>query len=105
VPDAAPDKDALRLEGPLTLATVAARYREFAPLWAGAHPPTAVDLERTDRIDSAGLALLLEWQARARRRGASLSLHNPPAGLLRLASLCGAGEALGLDAHPGAEKP
>lgn len=87
-------------EGPLTLATVTARYREFELLWSGAQPPSAIDLARTDRIDSAGLALLLEWQARARRNGVTLSFHNPPAGLLRLAALCEASEALGLGAQP-----
>ena len=87
-------------EGPLTLATVTARYREFEPLWSGAQPPGAVDLARTERIDSSGLALLLEWQAQARRNGKTLSFRNPPAGLLRLAALCEASEALGLDAQP-----
>ena len=91
-------------EGPLTLATVAARYREFEPLWSGARPPGVVDLARTGRIDSAGLALLLEWQAQARRNGGALSFRNPPAGLLRLAALCEASEALGLEA-PTEEQP
>lgn len=91
--------DVLCPEGPLTLATVAARYRECERLWSGRQAPGAVDLARIERIDSAGLALLLEWQAQARRHGGTLSFRNPPDGLLRLAALCEASEALGLEAQ------
>ena len=56
----------------------------------------ALDLAGTERVDSAGLALLLEWKARAQDRNEALSLINPPEHLLRLAALGEATELLGL---------
>jgi ABC-type transporter Mla MlaB component len=94
----------LPLEGPLTIATVSDRFRELAPVWSGGRGPAAIDLALTSRVDSAGLALLLEWQALARQRGASLAFHNPSSGLLRLAALCEATDALGLAAPEGGQE-
>lgn len=90
------------LQGDLTLATAAGCYRKLNPMWGGSGGPVAIDLEKVGRVDSAGLALLLEWQARARSRGEPLVLRNPPARLLQLAALCEATELLGLE--PGTEE-
>lgn len=87
----------LRLDGELTLATAGKVFRDCASVWADGDEPLAIDLADTGRIDSAGLALLLEWQAQARQRGAVLQLRNPPDDLLQLAALCEASDLLGLD--------
>jgi phospholipid transport system transporter-binding protein len=49
----------------------------------------SVDLATVKRIDSAGVALLLEWQREARRRGVSLRFRNVPRQLLSIAEVCG----------------
>jgi phospholipid transport system transporter-binding protein len=70
-------------------------------LWAG-HPDLSatdtIDLAGIKRVDSAGLALLLEWQASARVQGRTLSFSNAPRDLVRLAALCEASDLLGLEA-------
>ncbi len=98
-----PDKDGtLPLAGALTMETVNKLFREFTPLWREGGGPTAIDLSGAERIDSAGLALLLEWQAQARNRGQALALQNPPDDLLTLAALCEANDLLGLaSSEPG----
>jgi phospholipid transport system transporter-binding protein len=47
-----------------------------------------IDLSGVGLADSAGLALLLELQAMARRQGHRLHIINTPDNLLRLAKLC-----------------
>lgn len=81
------------LTGPLTFETVSRLFRalEQTPPGSG-----QVDLAGVSTIDSAGLALLLEWQSRARSLGGQLALHNAPEGLLRLARLCEAVDLLNL---------
>lgn len=87
------------LTGPLTFATVARLFGEIAPTLPGTAPGGRIDLAGVGAIDSAGLALLLEWQSRARARGGQLALDNAPADLLRLARLCEADELLNLSAR------
>ena len=85
----------LELSGPLTFDTAGAHYQDSANLFASASV-TAVNLEQVDRVDSAGLALLLEWQSAARRAGRELVFSNAPNDLLRLAALAEASDLLGL---------
>lgn len=49
------------------------------------HAELEVDLSGVDRADSAGLALLLEWQAQARQRSASIRFVEIPDNLLAIA--------------------
>ena len=49
--------------------------------------------------DSAGLALLLEWQALAKNNGSSLAFAAAPSDLLRLAELSESKSLLGLTAR------
>ena len=93
----------LPLDGNLTWETVGAWFRQMAAMWGGSASPKTIDLAGTERIDSAGLALLLEWKARARNRNEPLSLINPPEHLLRLAALGEATELLGLSDDNGPE--
>jgi len=86
----------IRLGGRLTFGTCSALYRELERL--GEHETAAgpVDLSGVVEVDSAGLALLLEWQARQRRNGRRLALHDAPQSLLSLAQLADAVELLNL---------
>ena len=60
-----------------------------------------IDLAAVTSVDSAGLALLLEWQANARKRNSTLAIINAPSDLLRLAALSESTSLLGLVARPG----
>jgi len=53
-----------------------------------------IDLARVGRIDSAGLALLLEWSIVARAGGRALGYRNMPAGLAALAGISDVSELL-----------
>lgn len=44
-----------------------------------------LDLSQVDQADSAGLALLLEWKARAQRRSAEIRFVSIPESLLAIA--------------------
>lgn len=46
-----------------------------------------VDLQAAGRVDSAGLAVLLEWLARARRDGHRFTVIHAPEKLLALAKV------------------
>ncbi len=48
-----------------------------------------VDLAGVDRIDSAGLALLVEWLRQAKRKGIAIHFRNIPARMLAIATVCG----------------
>ena len=63
-----------------------------------------IDLAGVQAIDSAGLALLLEWQASSKARGSSLTFSNAPSDLRRLAALSNATELLGLSARQEAQQ-
>ncbi|MDX1554874.1 MAG: STAS domain-containing protein, partial [Xanthomonadales bacterium] len=60
--------------------------------------PHSLDLAEVRQIDSAGLALLLEWQSIFRRESGSeklMAINNPPEALLKIARLCDAEHYLG----------
>ncbi len=50
---------------------------------------TVIDLSGVEYIDSAGLAVLLEWLRRARERGVKLRFSNIPEEILPYARVCG----------------
>jgi phospholipid transport system transporter-binding protein len=86
----------VRVTGDLTFESVPLLYREMERRLPSSGPVRTIDLRGVTRADSAGLALLLEWQSRQRRRGRELTIHNAPANLLRLAGLCEAIDLLKL---------
>ena len=55
-------------------------------------PEVLVDLSEVTRMDSAGLALLVDWQGQARARRTKLRFRNLPA------DIAGIAEVYGLDA-------
>ena len=85
----------LRLEGTLRAAD-AVTLLDQLPM---ADQPLRVDLSDVEAIDSAGLALLLEWQQRLEQAGGSLVVVSPPAALVRLARISGVDTLLPMETN------
>lgn len=90
------------LTGALTFDSVPHLFREMERRLPAALPMRGIDLVGVTTADSAGLALLLEWQSRQRQRGLELTMRGAPEGLLRLAGLC---DSVGLLRLSGRERP
>ena len=89
------DDGRLVLSGELSMATVPTLLAQ------GLHSAEAaevrVDLQGVTRADSAGVALLIEWQRAARRQQRRLRFQNIPPQMLAIARLCGVDELLALN--------
>lgn len=85
-----------RLSGPLTFDSSPGLFHQVEARSENGHATHRIDLSGVSRADSAGLALLLEWQARAIAAGAAMTIENAPSGLMQLARLCEAVETLRL---------
>ena len=59
----------------------------------------AFDLAAVNEVDTAAIALLLDWQRQAQSCGGKLALSNVPADIASLAKLYGIDGLLGLDGH------
>jgi phospholipid transport system transporter-binding protein len=88
--------EVLRVEGNLsyeTIPAVLARTEEFA-----ARPDLPqeirIDFAAVTGVDSAAVALLLDWRRMALARGKTLVFENRPANLLALATLYGVAELI-----------
>jgi len=81
------DGEAWAVEGELTFATVPALQRRTLEHFNA--PPASLDLAGVERIDSAGIALIIEWARQARRAGAGMRLVNVPAGMRALSKTTG----------------
>jgi phospholipid transport system transporter-binding protein len=79
--------DVYRLEAPLTFATVAALRNPGLALITSGRSALTFDLEAVPAVDSAGLALLIDWLAMARARACPLRYARPAQTLLSLARL------------------
>jgi len=77
------DNHTWSVSGELTFATVPA-VQDSSPGWFDA-PPADLDLGGIDRMDSAGIALVMEWARRAALAGREMRLVNVPEGLAALA--------------------
>ncbi|MDO9598113.1 MAG: STAS domain-containing protein [Azoarcus sp.] len=84
-----PELSVIRLEGPLTMRTVAAVLDRDLP-----EGDWILDLTAIGEADSAALALLLEWLRRTHERGGSFIVRGLPPGLRSLADLYGLDEVL-----------
>lgn len=91
--------DSAELSGDLTFNTVKDLATEAEKLFGVSESIKQLDLSAVERVDSSGLALLLEWQASAKKRGALLQILHAPADLVSLAKLCEAEELLQLKAR------
>ncbi len=66
--------------------------------WGESAPPRIeVELGAVRRVDSAGLALLLEWARAARRQGRAIHFRHTPEQLKSLARVTGVDAILSLD--------
>jgi len=88
------DGSRIVLSGPVTLASVAAVLAEGRPHFDEARRRQdegvrTVDLAGVTEMDSALLALLLEWVRIARHRERPLEIVNPPESLRTIARLYG----------------
>lgn len=83
----------LRLSGEVVIASAPKLLAEARELFAG-RSQIVVDLAGVERVDSSGLALMLEWLQLARDRNISLQFRNIPASLLRIARLSNVEELL-----------
>jgi len=80
--------------GDANLATAPALLAASERLWREAPARAVLDLQALQRIDSAALALLLEWLRRAAGAGVVLQLRNVPPRLQAIARLCDVDEVL-----------
>ena len=87
----------LYLRGVLDKNSVPAAYQCSKKLLRQQQAPDSIELSEVEHIDSAGLALLLEWQSWANRGQHALQLENAPQQLLKLARLSELDRILNLD--------
>jgi phospholipid transport system transporter-binding protein len=93
-----PDQQGVvRLRGALDFATVPDLHRATDDLLRD-RDTLVIDVSAVERANSAGVALLLEWLAEARRRGCTLSFRGLPESVLAVARLSGAEHLL--TGHP-----
>jgi phospholipid transport system transporter-binding protein len=76
-----------RLEAPLTFASVAGLRDQGLKMIDSAPEGLTLDLQAVPTVDSAGLALLIDWLGEARSRSRRLKYVQPPNALLSLARL------------------
>lgn len=86
----------VRLRGTLTFDTCAGLYRTMQSHLTTGHLPQDINLSGISKSDSAGLALLLEWQSVCQKAGKPLSVSGAPDSLVELARLCDADKRLKL---------
>jgi phospholipid transport system transporter-binding protein len=84
------------LTGALTFESAAGLFGQTERLFHGPKPVTLIDLSNVTTADSAGLALLLEWQALQRAASRNLEIRNAPPSLISLARLCEADDVMQL---------
>lgn len=82
------------IRGELSHRTVPAVLADGERLWANGARRAVLDLGEVSRIDSAAVALLLEWLRQARAHGVELEVRRLPPGMRSIASLCGVAELL-----------
>lgn len=86
------------IAGELTFANVMPTLQRLRPATATGSGPLELDLSGVTRVDSAGLALLLELARNARAAGRELKLIGAPEQLRRLAGFFGLTPLLALPA-------
>lgn len=76
-----------RVEGEVGFMTVMKLLEDSRGLFSD-EERVRLDLGGVQRINSAGLALLIEWLREVRRQGHELHVSNPPQALLAMARIC-----------------
>jgi phospholipid transport system transporter-binding protein len=89
------------LTGALTFESTPSLYKESENLFKSPAPISSINLSGVTAVDSAGLALLLEWQAAQQTVSNNLRYLNAPSSLMSLARLCDAIELLNMTGRSG----
>ncbi len=76
----------LKVSGELTFATVTGVLGESRELFAQAGESIEVVLQDVERVDSAGLALLIEWMREAHSQGKSIRFFELPEQMMAIAA-------------------
>lgn len=86
----------LAIQGELSFETIPAVLAETVEFAARPDLPQdfTIDFSAITGVDSAAVALLLEWKRMAAKRGKRLSFANLPANLLALAELYGVADLI-----------
>ncbi|MEO7325571.1 MAG: STAS domain-containing protein [Dokdonella sp.] len=90
------DGGQFRIAGRLGFSEATAALARSSELFDGGGREVTVDVAGLEGVDSATLAVLLAWSARAQTRGIALRFTGVPAGLRALAHLCDAEPLLGI---------
>jgi phospholipid transport system transporter-binding protein len=93
------DDGTIGVSGALTFETVPAYYAASNGWLSGGAGALTVDLHGVTRVDSAGVALLLEWLARARAGGHALAFVNLPEQVQHMIRVSGLNQAFGINNH------
>ncbi|MGD8484385.1 MAG: STAS domain-containing protein [Thioalkalispiraceae bacterium] len=72
------DSQTYRIIGELNMSTVPQLLQDMAAVFSTSQQARVIDLTDVSRSDSAGLALLLEWQRLAQEQGLQLTFRNLP---------------------------
>jgi phospholipid transport system transporter-binding protein len=91
------DGERYRVEGPVTLESVASLLDEGLGVFQGARP--VVDFGGVDKVDSAALSLMLEWNRRLGAQGRAIAYTNLGPSLLSLARLYGIADLIPIAAE------
>ena len=83
------DVGCYRLPETLTFATAPGLYLQTGEMFNTPLPTLTFDLVDVTRVDSAGLALLLEWLREGRRRNKEIHFQNIPTQLTAIAKVSG----------------
>ena len=83
------------VDGVLDNQSVPGRLRQSAG-WFQAGRETLIDLAQVERVDSAGVALLLEWIRDANAVDARLTFINAPAQMRAIIDFCALGDVIPL---------
>jgi len=94
--ETAPKSEVLALTGALSFETIPKVLEESATYAARADLPDrlTIDFAGITGVDSAAVALLLEWRRQAAARGKQLAFVNLPPNLLALAGLYGVADLI-----------
>lgn len=87
----------LQVSGELTFATVSALLEQSRPLLDGAQGWLVMDLAGVERVDSAGLALLIQWMRMAKSGAVDILFRHVPEQLLAIAHASDLDSILPLD--------
>ena len=88
------DDGRLLVLGELSMATVPGFLGQAH--WKAGDTEICIDLQAVERADSAGVALLIEWQRTARKQQQNIRFQNIPSQMLAIARLSGVDELLAL---------